>query len=453
MRRKLEMCEATLRSPLFEGAVAIASRLREAGYNALFVGGAPRDMLLGVMPKDIDIATSARPEQVSSLFPRSHPVGAAFGVVTVVEGDVPYEVASFREEREYLDGRHPESVRYTDDPELDVLRRDFTVNGLFFDPEDGMIVDHVGGIEDLKAGLLRCIGDAGQRFSEDYLRMLRAVRFCVRLRMEMDADTAAAIKTLAPKLKSLSAERVRDELSKMLTGPEPSRAFRMMRELGVLKEVLPEIDALHGVEQPERHHPEGDVFEHTMLMLDMTPRPWLELAWSVLLHDIGKPPTFSRGDDGVEHFYGHDEVGADMAEELLERLKMPNAVIESVVLAVRNHMKFAHVHLMRQAKWRRLMASPNFPLELELHRIDCMASHAKMSNYILLLDRVLELSSETALPPPLLMGRDLIELGMKPGPEMGAILKELADLQLEGSLKTREDAIKLLHERKLIPSV
>ncbi len=453
MKAKAEIGKALRDSGEFAEASAVVAGLRAAGRQAWFVGGAVRDILLGLPPKDIDIATSATPDEVSELFPRSHLIGASFGVVTVVsESGRCFEVATLREEREYMDGRHPERLHYTQDPEIDVMRRDFTINGLLFDPKTETVIDYVGGMADLKAGVLRTIGDPERRFSEDHLRILRAIRFCVRFRLTMDKATEEAIPLFAPKLKLLSAERVRDEFNKMLCGPDPARAFEMALKLGALKELAPEIAALSGVEQPPEHHPEGDVFTHTMLMLKHMTVPSVELGWAILLHDIGKPGTFGRDPEDVIHFYGHEELGANMAAAFLERFKMPRDASNSIEGAVRNHMRFAHVHLMRPAKWRRLVASPDFPLELELHRIDCIASHAKLSNYLILLDRIREISEERALPAPLLTGKDLIALGMKPGPGMGKVLREISDLQLEGAIATKDEAIAQLKALGTLPA-
>lgn len=450
LRMKAVPGDAFRASSLMAGAAEIAETLRKGGFEAYLVGGAPRDILLGLAPQDIDIATSATPEQVESLFERTHRIGASFGVVTVVARDNCYEVATFREERDYMDGRHPETVHYTLDPRLDVIRRDFTVNGLLLDPRDWTLTDYVGGVADLKRGVLRCIGEPSVRFAEDYLRIMRAVRFCVRFRLEMDAATKAAIPPLTDKLNAVSAERLRDELTKMLLGPDASRAFRLLLELGILKAFVPELAALDGLRQPPEYHPEGDVFTHTMLMLDHMAQPSTALAWAILLHDIGKTETFSVDESGTVHFYGHEDKGATLAAEILERFKFSRETTDSVVSAVRNHMKFAHVHLMRPAKWRRMVADANFPIELELHRIDCISCHAKLSNYILLLDRVAEMAGARALPHPVLNGRDLIALGMKPGPAMGKALSAIADLQLEGIVGSREAAIETLRKMRFI---
>ena len=398
-------------------------------------------MLLGKTSEDIDIVTSAKPDEVVNIFPRSYEIGAAFGIINVVLDGIPSEVATFREERGYLDGRHPSEVKYTDNPETDALRRDFTINGMFYDPADEKIYDFVGGRNDLSRGIIRTIGKAEDRFSEDYLRILRAVRFCVRFGYELSEEIRPAVSKLVGKLNVLSAERIRDEFNKMLTGPEPDRALKMMLEMGILKEVLPEAAAMNGITQHPEYHPEGDVFVHTALMLSHMAFPDVEIAWAILLHDVGKPLTKTTGDDGVEHFYGHEQKSAELAEDILKRFRFPAKSIANIVHAVRQHMRYAHVQEMRPAKWKRLIAEETFPLELELHRTDCISSHKIMSSFTFLLDRMNEQANEIKLPPPLVTGKDLIALGMKPGPEFGEILENIADLQLEGKITSREEAI------------
>ncbi len=442
--------ESLRNSGEWQGMRRVAQTLNDAGFRALLVGGAVRDMLLGLPPKDFDIATDAAPEQVIPLFERAIPLGASFGVVTVViDGTYTYEIATFREEREYSDGRHPEVVLYTKDPAVDASRRDFTVNALFYDIAGSQILDTVGGMDDLKRGVLRTVGDPVQRFREDHLRMLRAVRFSARLGYELEPATRQAIMDLAENVASVSPERIREELEKMLLHRSRETAFRMLSETGLLRVVLPEIDVMRGVTQPEQFHPEGDVFEHTMLMLSHIAYPTPALCWSVLLHDVGKPVTRTVK-DGIPHFYGHEAVGADMTEEIMKRLRHPRHLIDSVTQAVRNHMRFAHVDKMRPAKWRRLVADPNFPVELELHRIDCISCHSLLGNYFLMLDRLHELEQDkktNALPPPLLTGRDLIQLGMKPSPAMGVLLREVMDRQLENEITDKEDALRFVRRR------
>ncbi len=426
---------------LFRGAAKIAATLREHGHAALFVGGSVRDSLQGKPLKDIDIATSALPEQVQRIFPHTHDVGVAFGIIVVVVDGFNYEVATFREERDYLDGRHPETVLYTTSPRLDASRRDFTVNAMFFDPASGKLLDFFDGRRDLAEGILRTVGEPETRFREDYLRMLRAVRFAARFQFELEPGLASAIVKLKGHVAQLSPERIREELNGMLTGPDPADAVIMLRDLGLLPIILPEVAAMDGVEQHELYHPEGDVFTHTMLMLRHISWPSLELSWSILLHDIGKVVTKTIGADGIPHFYGHEEVGADMAEAILQRLRFSRQQVDNIVHAVRNHMRFAHVDQMRNATRKRLMSETMFPLELELHRIDCVSSNMLLGNYVMLLDKMPELAAERSLPPPLLNGKDLITLGVKPGPDMGALLHRVRDMQLDGELATRDDAI------------
>jgi len=427
-------------------AVEIVRKLQSKGFVAYFAGGVVRDMLVGKISDDIDIATSAKPEEVFALFPKCYEIGAAFGIINIIVEGMPYEVATFREERGYQDGRHPDEVKYTLNPETDALRRDFTVNGMFYDPVKNEIHDFVGGQQDLARGELRTIGNPVDRFSEDYLRILRAIRFAVRFGLRISDDMPPAMSRYSRELKKLSAERIRDELNKMLTGTEPERAFRLMDEYGILDEVLPEISGLKGVTQHNEYHPEGDVFEHTMLMLSHMAYPEEKLAWAILLHDIGKPSTKSMGQDGIEHFYTHEHKSAEMAEKVLKRLKFPSSDTEDIIKAVRDHMRFAHVREMRPAKWKRLMAESTFPLENELHRIDCVSSHGKTDCFVFLLDKMNEQANEIKLPPPLVTGNDLISLGMKPGPAFKDILGKICDLQLEGKLRTREEALALLKD-------
>lgn len=433
-------------TPIFAAAEKAVTILHKAGYKAYFVGGAVRDLLLGRTPDDVDVTTSARPEAVQALFERAIPVGAAFGIVTAVIDGIPVEIATFRAERGYSDGRRPDHVIYTDDEVLDVTRRDFTVNGLLLDPATKKIVDCVGGLDDLHAGVLRTIGDPVVRFGEDHLRILRFVRFAARLGFTPDPTSMSAAAAAAEKLRLIAAERIRAELEKILTGPFPAEGFEMLAELGILKAVLPEVDAMRGVEQPKQFHPEGDVFVHTMLLLRHAAWRTPVLMWSALLHDVGKPVT-QTFKDGIPHFYGHEALGADMAADILARLRLPSAMTESIVAAIRNHMRFASVHLMKKAKWMRMIADPNFPVELELHRLDCIACHGLLENYVLMLDRMAEYAKLPAPRKPFLNGNDIIALGVKPGAVFSRILAEAEDLRLEGELKSREQALDWLRAR------
>jgi tRNA nucleotidyltransferase/poly(A) polymerase len=428
-------------------ARSIVERLRAKGFEALYAGGCVRDRLLGLEPHDYDVATNARPGQVEALFPRTVPVGAQFGVILVLEQGEEIQVATFRGDGAYLDGRHPESVVYTD-AKGDACRRDFTVNGLFFDPLKDEILDFVGGRDDLKARLLRAIGDPGQRFAEDKLRLLRAVRFATTLGFEIDPETWRAVRQWAPEIHAVSAERIREELVKILLSPNRLRGFDLLDESGLLREILPEMEALKGCDQPPDFHPEGDVFVHTRLMLSMLgPEVSLPLVLSVLFHDIGKPATRVVDETGRIRFNGHEGVSAEMSLRLLQRLRFPNDVIDAVLPAVRLHMSFKDVPNMRVATLKRMMARPTFDDELELHRVDCLASHGMLDNHATLIAKREEFSHEPLIPEPLVTGHDLIGLGWKPGPRFTEILRAVQTRQLEGSLTSREQALAWLQNR------
>ncbi len=441
------------------GAIEIASELRSRSFQAWLVGGCVRDLVLGREPKDYDIATDARPEELLRLFPRAQLVGALFGVV-LVDG---VEVATFRSDHAYADGRHPEGVTFETDPKQDVLRRDFTMNALLLDPAvlnswgdkgdkeykgDGEygVVDYVGGLADLRAGLIRAIGDPEQRFEEDHLRMLRAVRFAARFKFEIEPVTWAAIQKLHAKILRVSPERIRDELVRILTEGGARRGFELLDASGLLRDILPEVAAMQGVAQPPEFHPEGDVWTHTLIMLEGLRAPAPALAFGVLLHDVGKPPTFVRAPDRIR-FNEHDRMGAEMTEAILRRLRFSNDQIEKIVLCVRDHMKFQFVKEMRQAKLKRLMARETFPDELELHHIDCASSHRNLESYEFLKAKAAEMPPEVLKPAPLLTGHDLLALGLKPGPSVGQILHEVEELQLEERLKTRAEALEFAKSR------
>jgi len=432
-----------LNNDIFNDGLEVLKKLQNAGFSAYFAGGCVRDMLLGQTPHDIDIATSATTDDVLSLFSHCHEIGVAFGIINVVMKHACFEVATFREERAYDDGRHPQEIRYTDSPELDAQRRDFTINAMFFDPVNDILLDFANGQKDLQEGVLHTVGAPEMRFGEDFLRILRAVRFAVRFDLRMSPDIPPAIRKNLSGIKKLSIERIRDEVNKMLTGRSPEKALKMLAELGILQVILPEITNLQGVKQPEQYHPEGDVFVHTALMLEHMTSPSVDLAWSILLHDVGKPATFSIGEDGIEHFYCHELESAKIAERILKRFKFPKKKITDIVEAVGNHMRFANVSKMRKAKLKRLMASETFELQLELHRIDCISSNGKMDQYVFLLDTLIEEKDSVTLPQPLISGRDLINIGIKPGPEMGKILDKISDMQLEGKLTTKKEALTL----------
>jgi len=422
-------------------AKAVVQRLRDAGFVAYFAGGSVRDMLRGVEAHDVDIATSARPEEVQALFPKTVSVGAHFGVIVVIERSVPFEVATFRSDGAYVDGRRPESVHFSS-PREDAERRDFTVNGMFYDPLADEVIDFVGGRADLDAKILRAIGDPAQRFREDKLRLLRAVRFAATLGFEIEAETWRAVCAHAADIHEVSAERIREELVRIFLSPTRVRGFDLLVESGLMQAILPEITALKGCEQPPQFHPEGDVFVHTRAMLELLPAQVSSaLVFSVLFHDIGKPPTFAVDETGRIRFNGHDKVGAEMTRTIMERLRFSREETEAVVEAVENHMVFKDVQQMRVAKLKRFMARPHFDDELELHRVDCASSHGGLDNHAFLLEKREEFANEPLIPPPLITGHDLIASGWKPGKAIGRVLEAVQTRQLEGTLKTREEAL------------
>ena len=425
-----------------EEAMKVVSKLQQSGYLAYFAGGCVRDLLRDEIPTDYDIATNALPEQVAALFSKTRSVGAHFGVIIVISGEFVFEVATFRNDGSYGDGRRPETVEFTS-PEEDVLRRDFTINGIFYDPIEDRTIDYVNGQDDINSATVRAIGDPESRFKEDHLRLLRAVRFAARFDYKIEESTWAAICGNAKEIKNISEERIRDELSKILLDPERVRGFDLLMESGLMEAIIPEIIDLKGCEQPPQFHPEGDVFVHTRLMLTLLKEdPSLSLVLSVLLHDIGKPATFSYDEEADRiRFNGHDKIGSDMAATILRRLKYPNKIIEEVTEMVVNHMTFKDVQKMREAKLKRFMARPTFEDETELHRVDCLGSWGGLDNYDFLNQKRTEFDNEPIIPPPLLTGKDLIEIGWNPGPELGEILTKVQDLQLEGSLSSKEEAM------------
>lgn len=419
----------------------IVRRLREAGHQALFAGGCVRDALMGKTPHDFDIATSARPEQVQALFPRTVPVGVQFGVVLVIENGQDYQVATFRSDGTYLDGRHPRSVTFSS-AEEDARRRDFTVNGLFYDPIDEKVLDFVGGRQDLETRTLRAIGSPAERFAEDKLRLLRGVRFAAALDFTIETETWTAIRAGAPAIRDVSAERLRDELVKIFTSPRRVRGFDLLDASGLMAVILPEMVPLKGCEQPPDFHPEGDVFVHTRLMLSLLPETVsIPLVFATLFHDLGKPPTMQRDENGRIRFNGHESIGADMTEKIMRRLRFSNEEIEATVAMVQNHMVFKDVQNMRVARLKRFMARPTFDDELELHRVDCLASHGLLDNFEFLKRRRQDFASEPLIPPPLITGHDLIAMGWKPGPKFKTVLDAVQVRQLEGTLQTREEAL------------
>jgi poly(A) polymerase len=459
-----------------QSAVRIIRTLREAGHQAYLVGGCVRDLLLAREPADFDVTTDATPDQVMRIFPQTWAVGAQFGVVLVPTsslysdgGDITtteapsepaslstksgaIEVATFRSDIGYSDGRHPDEVRYSQDPREDVARRDFTINGMMLDPlvdaplQNG-VLDYVGGRDDLAAGIVRAIGEPQRRFSEDKLRMLRAIRFAARFGYIIEPATFAAIRESADEIHQVSRERVRDELTKMLTEGSARRAFLLLDETGLLQQVLPEISAMKGVEQPPQYHPEGNVFVHTLLLLQNLPHPCSPtLGWGALLHDVGKPPTFRVAPDRIR-FDGHVEVGVAMAREICRRLRFSNDDTDQILALVDNHMRFGDVLRMKESTLKKFIRLPHFDEHLDLHRLDCQSSHGNLSAYEYVRQKIADLPPEAVRPIPLINGEDLISAGYSPGPLFKEILAEVEDAQLESRLASREDAMEFVRER------
>ena len=458
-------------TPQFEAALHIVETLRGAGYEAWLAGGCVRDLLLAREPIDYDIATSATPDVVLEMFPRTFAVGAHFGVVLVAseagagceQGSVAQrcvtEVATFRSDGAYSDGRHPDQVRYTTSAREDVQRRDFTVNGLLLDLTNlahspnpthaarEALIDYVGGLADLDAGVIRAIGDPLRRFEEDQLRLLRAVRFAARFGFALEAQTAAAIRALAHRIHAVSRERVRDELTKMLTEGHARRAFELLDETGLLVQVLPEISKMKGVEQPPQFHPEGDVWIHTLMLLEqLEPGCPMTLAWGALLHDVGKPPTFRVAPDRIR-FDGHVEVGVAIGEEICRRFRFSNDDTHQILALIENHMRFADAPRMKASTLKRFFRLDNFPEHLALHRMDCLAAHANLDIYNFVRASYEAMPEETVRPAPLLTGRELIAAGYTPGPQFKDMLHAVEDAQLEGAIATPDEALALVRER------
>ncbi len=452
---------------LKETAIGVVRHLKEKGFTALFAGGCVRDMLMGIVPEDYDIATDARPDDIIDMFRRTVPVGVQYGVVLVMEKEFEFEVATFRSDGTYSDGRHPDSVTFCD-ARGDALRRDFTINGMFYDPIEEKHFDYVEGEKDLKSQLVRAIGEPFERFDEDKLRMVRAVRFACRFNFKIDEKTVEAIKKYHDKVLNVSMERIRDELRKILTGPGPHKGIEMMDDLGLLDKILPEVTAMKGVEQPENFHPEGDVFVHTMLTLaklDEDRKPgdigeehhlhsndtdkknlfysW-ELSMAVLLHDIGKPVTFEIADR--IRFNNHDNVGAKMAEKICDRLKMSNAEKERISWLVKMHLYLRHAQQMRLSKLKRLFAHEGYPELAELYKVDSLASTENLDDYNFCQNMFEQLEEEEIKPEPLINGNDLISLGLQPGPIFSKILDTIKDEQLEQKITTKKEALKKAKE-------
>jgi len=455
------------RTPQFEAALRIVETLRARKYEAYFAGGCVRDLLLGREPADYDVATNATPDVVLDMFPRTFAVGAHFGVVLVAPEikDAGYstEVATFRSDLAYSDGRHPDAVRYTRSAEEDVQRRDFTINGLLLDPLHGgrpldelvvdpnslreAVLDFVGGLADLDAGVVRAIGRPELRFAEDHLRMLRGVRFAARFGFELEPETQRAIRSLAPRIHAVSRERVRDELTKMLTEGHARRAFELLDETGLLAEVLPQIASMKGVEQPPQFHPEGDVWIHTLMLLEQLPAGCsMTLAWGALLHDVGKPPTFRRAPDRIR-FDGHVEIGVAMAAEICRGFRFSNEETRQVLALVENHMRFMDAQRMKTSTLKRFFQLDRFDEHLALHRMDCLAASGNLENWEFVRERLSSMPEEAVRPRPLITGRELIAAGYKPGAGFREMLRAAEDAQLEGSITTAEEALQLVRKR------
>jgi poly(A) polymerase len=443
---------------LREFATSIVRKLREHDHQAYFAGGCVRDLLLECEPADYDVATSATPDEVMQIFPETYAVGAQFGVVLVpppkkdAAAGLPtesgaIEVATFRSDIGYSDGRHPDQVRFSKTPQEDAARRDFTINGMMLDPITNEVLDFVGGRRDLKSGIIRAIGDPEQRFREDKLRMLRAIRFAARFAYAIDRDTVAAIRQHAPEIDRVSRERVRDELTRMLTEGHARQAFLLLDASGLLHEVLPEIEAMKKVEQPPEFHPEGDVFVHTLLLLEKLPHPCPStLAWGALLHDVGKPPTFRVAPDRIR-FDDHVNVGGKMAERICRRLRFSNHDTEQILALVHNHMRFGDVPRMKESTFKRFVRMPKFEEHLELHRLDCESSFRNLASYDLVRQKLAATPAEAMRPQPLITGRELISAGYPPGPRFKEILSAVEDGQLEGRLQSKESAIEFVRQQ------
>jgi len=439
-------------------AQSIVRQLREHDHQAYFAGGCVRDLLLEREPADYDVATSATPDEVMQIFPETYAVGAQFGVVLVpppkkdsaaglsTESSA-IEVATFRSDIGYSDGRHPDQVRFSKTPQEDVARRDFTINGMMLDPITQEVLDFVGGRQDLKSGIIRAIGDPEVRFSEDKLRMLRAIRFAARFAYAIDRETLAAIGRHAPEIAHVSRERVRDELTRMLTEGQARQAFLLLDGSGLLQQVLPEIEAMKGVEQPPEFHPEGDVFVHTLLLLEKLPHPCPPtLAWGALLHDVGKPPTFRVAPDRIR-FDDHVNVGGKMAEQICRRLHFSNHDTEQILALVHNHMRFGDVPRMKESTFKRFVRMPKFEEHLELHRLDCESSFRNLASYNLVRQKLAATPAEAMRPKPLITGEELISAGYAPGPRFKEILSAVEDGQLEGRLQSQESALEFVRQQ------
>ena len=444
----IKLSEKTKNSEIYINAVKIIEILSDAGFESYIVGGAVRDLLIEKNPKEYDICTSATPNEINKIFKNSKLVGQSFGVSIVLQDKYAFEIATFREDFDYLDGRHPDKVKYTKNVEHDVKRRDFTVNGLLFDPIANKIIDYCDGLLDLKNKIIRTIGDPFERFSEDYLRILRAIRFSNQLNFEIEKKTAIAMDELSHKVVNISIERVRDEISKILLSLSPAKGIRLLDKYHILNTFIPEILEMKNIQQPPDFHPEGDVFVHTCLVLDKlsesTSENSIEVVYGALFHDIGKPDTYDKTDR--IRFNRHEYVGANKAEKICKRLKFSNKQTELIVSLVKEHMKFGNIKNMKKSTFKKFVSMENFNDHLKLHKADCLGSHGDLSLYDFTLQKLDQLNNEPILPKPLLNGNDLIDLGIKPGPIYKSILSKIFDDQLEGNIKSRDEALIKLKE-------
>ena len=429
----------------FQAAKFIINELKNKGHEGYIVGGAVRDLCMNFSPNEFDISTSATPEEIQKIFKKTKLVGQSFGVILVIIENMFFEVATYREDMEYYDGRHPVEVKYTKNSKIDVMRRDFTVNGLMLDPNTWEIIDFCNGLNDIKEKVLRTIGPPKERFQEDNLRILRAIRFSNKYDLAIEENTRKEILNTSDRIINVSIERIREEFTKIITNKNPGRGIKLLSEFGLMKHIVPEIDDLKGVEQPQEFHPEGDVFVHTCLVLDkLGDNNNVTLALGGLFHDIGKPSTYSKTDR--IRFNRHEYVGASMAEKICKRLKFSNKQTSDVKLLVSEHMKFGNIKEMRKSTFKRFISMENFDLHLKLHKADCLASHGDLRLFDFTINKINELSNEPIKPKPIINGNDLISLGLKPGPKFKKILSELFDEQLEGNILNHEEGVSLANE-------
>jgi len=440
----IQLADSIKNSKKFQTVKTIVNKLKSNGHVAFIVGGAVRDLYLGKSPEEFDIATSATPDEIQSVFEHTKSVGQSFGVMLVIVDSLSFEVATFRKDMKYEDGRHPVNVIYTKDQKEDVNRRDFTINGLMLDPDTAEIFDYCGGIQDIQSKKIRAIGIPEERFSEDYLRMLRAIRFSNKLNFQIEDETQKALYKHASNISSISVERIRDEITKIIQDKNPGKGIIQLSESGLLKCIIPEIESLKGVSQPVEFHPEGDVFRHTCLVLDMLDddkKSNTELIYGALFHDVGKPDTFTETDR--IRFNRHEYVGATITQKICKRLRFSNKQISHITSLVKEHMKFGNVEQMKKSTFKRFISIDNFEDHLALHKADCLGSHGNLSLYDYTLRRMGELQNEPIAPKPIITGDDLISLGLTPGPKFKAILSEIFDEQLEGNFHSKEEGIEL----------